>query len=86
MPEILFQPSIIGHEQAGISETVDYILKLFPEDIQQRLVENVFVTGSLAGLPGLKDRLETDLLASRPFQVWPLTHFFLFTFCEKSLI
>jgi len=68
VPEILFQPSIIGHEQAGISETVEYILKLFPEDIQQRLVENVFLTGSLAGLPGLKDRLETDLLASRPFK------------------
>ena len=68
VPEILFQPSIIGHEQAGISETVDFILKLFPEDTQQRLVENVLLTGSLAGLPGLKDRLETDLLASRPFK------------------
>ena len=27
-----------------------------------------------------------DLPKCNPFQVWPLTHFFLFPFCEHSLI
>ena len=29
---------------------------------------------------------ERKLLEQQQQQVWPLTHFFLFTFCEKSLI
>ena len=66
--EILFQPSIIGHEQAGISETVEFILKKFSPAIQEKLVSNVFVTGSLAGLPGIKTRLEKDLKQMRPFK------------------
>ena len=68
VPEILFQPSIIGHEQAGVSEVLEFILKKFPESVQQDLVNNVFVTGALASLPGLRERLETDLKAARPFK------------------
>jgi len=68
VPEILFQPSIIGHQQAGISETLDFVLGKFPAETQQKLVENVFVTGSLARFPGFKARLETDLLSCRPFK------------------
>ena len=66
--EILFQPSIIGHEQAGISETIEFILKKFSSCIQEKLVSNVFVTGSLACLPGIKERLEIDLKEMRPFK------------------
>ena len=66
--EILFQPSIIGHEQAGISETIEFILKKFSPSIQQKLVSNVFLTGSLARLPGIKARLEKDLKEMRPFE------------------
>ena len=66
--EILFQPSIIGHEQAGISETIEFILKKFSSDIQQKLVSNVFLTGSLACLPGIKERLQKDLEQMRPFK------------------
>ena len=55
-------------KQAGISETVEFILKRFPEDVQQKLVENVFLTGALASLPGLRQRLEADLMAVRPFK------------------
>ena len=68
IPEILFQPSIIGHEQAGISEAIEFILKKFPESTQLKLVSNVFLTGSMAALPGIKDRLQKDLKQRRPFQ------------------
>uniref|UniRef100_A0A0K2UEX1 Actinrelated protein 5like [Apis florea] n=1 Tax=Lepeophtheirus salmonis TaxID=72036 RepID=A0A0K2UEX1_LEPSM len=67
-PEILFQPSIIGHEQGGISETLEFILSKFDPELQGKLVNNIFVTGSLALLPGIKERLENDIMAMRPFQ------------------
>lgn len=68
-PEILFQPSsMIGICEAGLAETIDYVLKQFPTNDQQRLVDNIFVTGGVAKLPGLKERLEKELLEMRPFQ------------------
>ena len=68
IPEILFQPSIIGHDLASISETIEFVLKNFSPEIQRDLVNNVFLTGSLANLPGLKERLEVDLMAMHPFK------------------
>lgn len=49
-------------------ETIDYVLKLFPADDQQRLVDNLFLTGGLSKLPGLIERLNKELLEMRPFQ------------------
>lgn len=66
IPEILFQPSIIGHDQAGISETIEFILGKYPANVQKDLAANVFVTGSLAKLPGLRERLVCDLRKMRP--------------------
>jgi len=66
--ELFFQPSLIGSHQAGIAETVDYVVKLYDADIQQKLAKNIFVTGGCANLPGLKVRLEKEMMAIRPFQ------------------
>lgn len=43
--EILFQPSMMGNGEAGIAETIDYVLKFFSAEDQQRLVDNIFLTG-----------------------------------------
>ncbi|XP_060045953.1 actin-related protein 5 isoform X2 [Erinaceus europaeus] len=67
-PEIIFQPSLIGEEQAGISETLQYILDRYPKDVQERLVQNVFLTGGNMMYPGMKARIEKELLEMRPFQ------------------
>jgi actin-related protein 5 len=67
-PELLFQPSMMGICEAGLSETIDYVLKLFPAEDQQRLVDNIFITGGIAKLPGLKERLMRELMEIRPFQ------------------
>ena len=40
--EILFQPSIIGHEQAGISETIEFILKKCYRGYHANLVNSKF--------------------------------------------
>ena len=68
MPEIYFQPSIIGCDQAGISETLDFILKKYDEDTSSRMAANVFVTGAAAKLPGLVERIASDLISMRPFK------------------
>ncbi|KAK2116974.1 Actin- protein 5 [Saguinus oedipus] len=67
-PEIIFQPSLIGEEQAGIAETLQYILDRYPKDIQEMLVQNVFLTGGNTMYPGMKARIEKELLEMRPFQ------------------
>lgn len=67
-PEIYFQPSIIGCDQAGISETLDFILKKYDHDTSASLASNVFVTGAAAKLPGLMDRISNDLISNRPFK------------------
>ena len=47
---------------------MEFMLKKFPADVQQRLANNVFLTGGLARFPGLVERLEKDLREMRPFQ------------------
>jgi actin-related protein 5 len=59
---------MMGIGEAGLAETIDYVLKLFPAEDQQRLVDNIFITGGTAKLPGLKARLERELMEMRPFQ------------------
>lgn len=68
VPEILFQPSMIGCTEAGLAELIAFVLKLFPAAEQQRLVDHVYLTGSCAQFPGLKERLNKELLEQRPFQ------------------
>lgn len=66
--EVLFQPSMIGIGEAGLAETIDYVLKLFPAEDQQRLVDNIFLTGGVSKIPGLLERLNKELMEIRPFQ------------------
>lgn len=51
-PELLFQPSMIGSSEAGIVETIDYVLKQFSSDEQLLLAQNIFLTGGWANLTG----------------------------------
>ncbi|XP_052040121.1 actin-related protein 5 [Apodemus sylvaticus] len=67
-PEIIFQPSLIGEEQAGIAETIRYVLDRYPKAVQDLLVQNVFLTGGNVMYPGMKARVEKELLEMRPFQ------------------
>ncbi|KAF7380485.1 hypothetical protein HZH68_016350 [Vespula germanica] len=65
--ELLFQPSMIGSVEAGIAETIEFVLKLYSPEQQKRLVSNVFLTGGPTALPGLLDRLKRELKEMRPF-------------------
>ena len=68
VPEIYFQPSIVGSDQAGISETLAFILDKYDRETSGNLAANVFVTGAPAKLPGLIEKLSADLQAARPFK------------------
>lgn len=67
-PELIFKPYMMGSQEAGLSEVIAYVLSLFDADSQLKLASNVIVTGGLAHLPGLKERLLADLISVRPFK------------------
>lgn len=67
-PELLFQPSMMGSCQAGIAETIQYVLQAYDEPTATSVVKNVYLTGSCALIPGLTKRLTKELLEMRPFK------------------
>ncbi|XP_068997129.1 actin-related protein 5 [Embiotoca jacksoni] len=67
-PEILFQPSLTGEDQMGLMETLQYVLARYTLEQQEALVSNVFLTGGNMQYPGMRERVERELLAMRPFQ------------------
>ncbi|XP_037540235.1 actin-related protein 5 isoform X2 [Nematolebias whitei] len=67
-PEILFQPSLIGEDQMGLMEALQYVLARYTSEQQEALASNVFLTGGNMQYPGMKERVERELLAMRPFQ------------------
>lgn len=72
VPEILFQPSIGGLDQAGICEISSDLLRKrldgnFLSGGQSfAMAQNVFITGGLALLPGFKNRIERDFKSFLP--------------------
>lgn len=58
---------MIGSVEAGIAETIEFVLKLYPAEMQARLVGNIFLTGGPAKFPGLLERLNRELREIRPF-------------------
>ncbi|KAF6211304.1 hypothetical protein GE061_014421 [Apolygus lucorum] len=67
--EALFQPSaLLGWGQAGLSDLIAWVLKMFPEDVADELAKDVCLTGGLANLPGLKEKIISQLIEVRPFK------------------
>ncbi|CAG8499345.1 16313_t:CDS:10 [Acaulospora colombiana] len=64
VPEALFQPSILGLDQAGIVETFGDIISRFDEE--QRKNMSVFVTGGHTRTPGLLNRMNISLRSILP--------------------
>lgn len=62
--EPLFQPSMVGLDQAGLSEVCAELLKKYPI-----LTSNVQLSGGFASIRGLADRLSADLRRELPVTV-----------------
>lgn len=59
--ETWFAPSMAGVDSAGLGEVLQTVLASFSQADRGRLVQNVFLTGSPAQMPGLTDRLHATL-------------------------
>lgn len=66
--EVLFQPSIIGCGQGGITDTIEFILKKYNKEIANDLAGNVFLTGGPTKLPGFEQRVYRELREMRPLE------------------
>ncbi|KAL1561157.1 Actin-97 [Salvia divinorum] len=65
-PEVLFQPSLIGTEAAGIHEMIyDSIMKC-NEDIRKDLYGNIVLSGGSTMFPGFADRMSKEITALAP--------------------
>jgi len=67
-PELLFQPSLLGLDQAGLAETMEFMLRRLEPSDQAKIVQNIFLTGGCAHITNFQSRLTWDLRQMRPFQ------------------
>eukprot|EP01123_Difflugia_compressa_P014573 TRINITY_DN772_c0_g1_i1.p1 TRINITY_DN772_c0_g1~~TRINITY_DN772_c0_g1_i1.p1 ORF type:complete len:388 (+),score=44.04 TRINITY_DN772_c0_g1_i1:74-1237(+) len=65
-PEVLFRPSIIGREAAGIHEcTYNSIMKC-DVDVRKDLYYNIIMSGGTTMFPGITDRMYKELVLLAP--------------------
>ena len=65
-PEVLFQPSLIGMESAGIHETTYNSIMKCDVDIRKDLYGNVVLSGGSTMFPGIADRMSKEITALAP--------------------
>jgi actin beta/gamma 1 len=65
-PEVLFQPSFIGKEAAGIHETMFNTIMKCDVDIRKDLYGNVVMSGGTTMFNGIADRMQKELTALAP--------------------
>ncbi|KAF1826761.1 actin-related protein, ARP5 class [Dissoconium aciculare CBS 342.82] len=68
VPEVVFQPSIAGVDQAGLVEIAEDIItqRLTSHPSRNDILKDVFVTGGYALFQGFEERLRTELRAVLP--------------------
>lgn len=72
VPEVLFQPSMAGVDQAGISEVLqDLLCRRMDNNFtiggrSNSLIQDVLITGGLANIPNFKERLQDDITEFLP--------------------
>ncbi|KAJ8505030.1 hypothetical protein OPV22_005916 [Ensete ventricosum] len=74
-PEVLFQPNMIGIDQAGLDEMAGISLRRLDrvdDPMKDDITKSILVTGGSALLPGLLPRLEVGIQQIRPY-LSPLT-------------
>jgi len=65
-PEVLFQPSFIGLETAGIHETTYNSIMKCDVDIRKDLYANIVLSGGTTMYPGIGERMTKELTALAP--------------------
>ena len=65
-PEVLYQPSMIGMENAGIHETTYNSIMKCDVDIRKDLYGNIVLSGATTMFPGIADRMSKEITALAP--------------------
>ncbi|KAH7442206.1 hypothetical protein KP509_03G076700 [Ceratopteris richardii] len=65
-PEVLFQPSMIGMEGAGIHETTYNSIMRCDVDIRKDLYSNIVLSGGSTMFPGIAERMNREITALAP--------------------
>jgi len=65
-PEVLFQPSFIGKEAAGVHDTTFQTIMKCDVDIRKDLYANVVLSGGTTMFPGIAERMTKELTALAP--------------------
>ena len=65
-PEVLFSPSAVGMEAAGIDETAFNSIMKCDVDIRKDLYGNVVLSGGTTMFPGIADRMNKEITARAP--------------------
>lgn len=69
-PEILFQPNMIGVDQAGLDEMTSISLRRLPTqyaELKNNICNSILVLGGSSLFPGLESRLEAGIRKIRPY-------------------
>lgn len=66
VPELLFHPTDIGIQEAGLPAAIMESLEMIPEALKIGLLANVLVVGGNSLIPGFMERLEAELRALVP--------------------
>lgn len=62
VPEVLFQPSLLGMEQSGIHHLTFSSINKCDIDIRRELYNNVVLSGGTTMYPGLSERLNSSFI------------------------
>lgn len=65
-PELIFSPSDIGIQEAGLPEAVGQALAALPEGLRPAMCSNILVVGGNALIPGLVERLGEEVRSLMP--------------------
>ena len=66
VPEVLFNPSDIGVNQAGVSEACSQSIEKCPELFCEELYRNVIIGGGNSVIEGFSKRVKNDLQSIKP--------------------
>ncbi|TNY17915.1 actin-like protein ARP6 [Rhodotorula diobovata] len=66
VPEVLFNPTTIDLNQAGLAETVALAIAALPQEVQGMFWANIVCIGGSTQFPGFAERLRNDLRTFAP--------------------
>lgn len=67
IPEIIFEPILIGKNFMGLAEIIENVLEQFSKEKQNDLVQNIYICGGNTLYKNFKERIEYEVKMMRPF-------------------